>query len=225
MADLEQSELNERQKEYLKFIFHLDQLEEQANRAAWNKGHRVAKASEYRWIEYFPSRSTPSALYRYLSSSKLVDSGTGATFNALWKRNLIEYKQGDSEGVFFVKLTVKGRKVARELTGVQPEKKLPVGTLRDYHWKALVAAYHAEPNGLQWDGAGKYGPFKWQTVWLRLRDYKRSGKAYPLVDDTGGTLHITEQGKEFYLANLEHYQKLYPEIETDSPTSPSSTGN
>jgi hypothetical protein len=207
-------ELNARQQHYLELIFFFDQEEEKANRAAWNQGFKTTPASIWRWIKYNPSSVSPSPLYLSLLGQGLVDNSTGSTFQALVQPGLIEYRTTDpASDIFEVQLTRAGRKFARELTGVKAKQVPSMGILKDYQWEALTEAYNADATGLRYySRLGRYGNFKWSTVWLKLRDYRLGGKAYPLVSDESGVLRLTEQGKEFYLENLEKYKELYPEL-------------
>ena len=59
----------------------------------------------------------------------------------------------------------------RECTGTKAYKAPPVGTLKEWHWRALAKAYAARDEGLE----GSYGDYAniGRPTWLRLRDYKR----------------------------------------------------
>lgn len=236
--------LNERQRTYLQAIYRLDQEREADERGAWNRGQRVRPANEWRWIDY----STSESLLRFaLQQAKLVDEGTGSTFDSLERRGLIACRDARDElGVplLFVHMTAKGRKLIRSLTGEQREKPLPPGTLREWHWKALVAAYQAGSAGLEKDSWG-YGRISWKT-WLRLRDYRYDRQEQPLIAEvqtwvqvrrqvfTGKgppntyeertvteweyRLHLTPFGRTFYQQHWQHYRHLYPEVEAPEPT-------
>ena len=45
-------ELNQRQQEYMKAIYEVDQEQEEHERGAWNRGGRPRPAREWRWMEY-----------------------------------------------------------------------------------------------------------------------------------------------------------------------------
>ena len=70
----------------------------------------------------------------------VVDPGTGATFEALEKRGYIlcryEHVAGLGDPLVYIQITPAGRKLVRCATGEQREKPLPLGTLREWHWKA-----------------------------------------------------------------------------------------
>ncbi|AFY85501.1 hypothetical protein [Oscillatoria acuminata] len=217
-------ELNERQRTYLKQIFEIDQKREQSERSAWNSGGRPRPADEWRWIEYLELFGNSSQLRQKLKTAKVVDPGTGSTFKALWTRKLIEidycYQVSDW---FKCKLTRLGRAVVRAGLGIQSEKKLPPRTLRDYQWKALVAAWNAGDEGLAADDyrAG-YGGYSWQYCWLRLRNwnerYGKNGLVQEFRQDwKSSCLGITEEGRNFYRENWQKYRELYPEVEAPEP--------
>jgi hypothetical protein len=167
----DQPPLNERQLAYLKAVYACDQERERAERSAWSRGLTPRPASEWRWISY---HATNSPLRRRLLDAQEVDPGTGSTFEALAARHLIlrrwEHDPDLPVSLLFVQMTPKGRTLIRTVTGEQREKPLPPGTLREWHWRALAAAYAARPAGLEQDTWG-YGHIAWRT-WLRLRDYK-----------------------------------------------------
>ena len=239
--------LNDRQKTYLLTIFRLDQAREVDQRGAWNRGQRVQPATEWRWIAY----GTAESMLRWqLLEAHLVDEGTGSTFESLERRGLIECRyERDPLGIpiLLVKMTIKGRRLARSLTGEQRERPLSTGTLREWHWKALAVAYQAGDEGVkqEYSGSGRYGGIGWNT-WLRLRDYKHQGKEQPLIREastwvqvrrsvfTGRPrpddyeertvaeqehrLSITAFGRTYYAQNWQRYRQLYPEVEAPAPT-------
>jgi hypothetical protein len=219
-------ELNERQQTYFKQIFEIDQDREESERGAWNRGDRPRPADEWRWIEYLELFGNSSQLRQKLKTAGVVDPGTGSTFKALATRKLIEidycYPVKDW---FKCKLTRLGRAVVRAGLGVQSPKKLPPRTLRDYQWKALVAAWQAGDKGLRASGerSGDYGGHSWQHCWLRLRAwddkmrYGRSGLVREFHKDLKVYLGITEEGRKFYQANWQKYRELYPEVEAPEP--------
>src|SRR5689334_10600777 len=117
--------LNDRQKTYLLTVFRLDQAREADQRGAWNRGQRVQPAAEWRWIAY---NTSESILRLQLLEAHLVDEGTGSTFESLERRGLIECRyERDDLGVpiLLVKMTTKGRRLARSLTGEQRARPLP----------------------------------------------------------------------------------------------------
>jgi hypothetical protein len=160
------NQLNDRQKQYLKLIFQIDQEVEAYEKAAFSRGSWVRPASEWRWLEYGETAHGPTLLKRMFRSNKLIDPGTGSTFAALEQRNLIEVRSYGSKGANLgvstarveVKMTPHGRKVVRTAFGIQLEKKLPPGTLRDDQWQAFADCYAS--------GA------------IRLSKYNESGQLY-----------------------------------------------
>lgn len=242
----QQTALNERQLTYLKAIYRLDQEREHDERGAWNRGQRARPAEEWRWIAY---NTSESMLRWQLLEAHLVDEGTGSTFESLERRGLIGCRyERDPLGIsiLLVKMTSKGRRLARSLAGEQRERPLPAGTLREWHWKALVVAYQAGDEGVKQDSAfsGRYNGIGWNT-WLRLRDYKHQGKEQPLIMEaytwaqvrrmvfTGQPrpndyeertvseqeyrLHITLFGRSYYEEHWQRYRQLYPDVEAPEP--------
>lgn len=214
------NELNQRQQTYLRLIYAADQSAEESEAAKWKLGHRRRPADEWRWLLYADLSSGPSYLKSLLRYALVVDPGTGSTFEALETRGLILCRHELDIDVVWVRLTTKGRKVARAGLGEQAPKKPPTGTLRSWHWEALVKVYEA--GSLFGDGihSGRYGDIGWNT-WLRLRDYKSGG----LVKETGKWqngkyiygVQITDEGERFYEENWARYRGLYPEVNAPNP--------
>lgn len=234
-------ELNQRQQQYLQAIYETDQEQEADERGAWKRGGSPRPASVWRWMEYGVFDGVGSTLYTKLYLRKLIDEGTGSTFNALESRLLITCKythlRRDSnrrtlERFLMLQITPAGRRLVRAATGEQREKPLPAGSLREWHWRALALAWSARPTGLQYDLSGYYGRISWNT-WLRLLDYKRQGQKCPLVEtyttssgiyneSLGYTpdyhwIRLTAAGEVFYCENWQHYQELYPAVEAPDP--------
>lgn len=124
-----------------------------------------------------PETGTDSLLRSHLKVRKLVDERTASTFTALAERRyiLLDYRP-IAHGVDFtyVQITPAGRKLVRASLDHPREKPLPVGTLKEWHWKALALAWSLRPEGCKADVSGYYGRISWKT-WLRLRDYKQRG--------------------------------------------------
>lgn len=120
-------------------------------------------------------------------------------------------------------MTTTGRKVARAGLGEQAPKKRTVGTLREWHWRALAKLYTAGEAGLFDDGvkSGYYSDTSWNT-WLRLRDYK-TGALMEEIDkwDENGRhrygARITPFGKQFYEQNWEKYRGMYSDVDAPEP--------
>src|SRR5258708_8476936 len=85
-----------------------------------------------------------------------------------WKRRDSDHEA--LERFLMLQLTKEGRALVRAATGVKAYRPDAPGTLREWHWKAMVAAWRARPAGVQ-DENSYYGHIGWNT-WLRLRDYK-----------------------------------------------------
>jgi hypothetical protein len=215
--------LNERQQKYLEFIYLEDQAAEQWAKRAWSRGESSQPASEWRKVFYGDvALNKESRLKARLSKANLVDPGTGSTFQALERRNLIE-----CDGMvpdLDIELTRFGRKVARIGLGVtlpkRPSKKTPKGMLSEMAWKALILAYGAKEQGIKPSWGFRYAGIHLNT-WDRLCHYPTGSlveELYHQEDSTIGGLrpyriHITYLGHEFYRLNWEQYQSLYPEIE------------
>ncbi len=172
-------ELNDRQRAYLVAVYSADQAAEATERSAWSRGLERRPADEWRWLLY-GSPLVESPLQLALAAEDLVDRGTGSTFAALADRGLLLTRHarmrvvlGGRAGtveVLYVRMTALGRKVARAGLGDKAPEKLPVGGLREWHWRALAKAYAAGERGLDDEGGASYGRVGWRT-WLRLRDY------------------------------------------------------
>ncbi len=213
--------LNPRQQKYLSCIYEADRNAEDYERGKWSSGISSRPASVWRWLSY----SADSYLRDLLKSEKLIDEGSGSTFEALRERKIIECKHEQGffgSSLLYVKLTTFGRRVARVGLDKPAPKKLPVGTLRDYQWKALVKAYRAGDEGLKdVDELEFYGGIGWK-VWLRLRNYKSGAlvqekkTTYKGNADWEYRIFITDFGKQFIQKNWEKYRDLYPEVEAIS---------
>jgi hypothetical protein len=232
----------------LKAAYDLDQLKERFERDMRAEGHYGRPpASEWRWFFLWsvsPRDSHPDfILAKYLIEKKTFTSQKNLFAEAervlrdIVKLGLLETrKRRTSEGLSSpqYRMTLLGRRVVRTATGEVREKPLPVGTLREYHWRALELILGAGDAGLADGGHSCYGNISWKT-WLRLRDYK----AGALVETRGGKwlwdkrtvyvdeqkrvreyvpqseyrLYITEFGREFYKREQDHYREMYPDEE------------
>ena len=231
-----QTDLNPRQQTYLKCIYHEDASAERHENWRWNQGLGKRPADEWRWLLYADLAGGVTPLKRLLELEGVVDAGTGSTFTALERRGLIEYRERfepnimSLEPLTSVRLTRKGRAEARKLLGESAPKKLPKGTLQEWHWNALVRLFEA---GGELDSAqhvsGCYGGIGWKT-WLRLRDYYDTGKGLvkehsrfvqrPGKQESDRVYYIklTESGREYYEQNWQKYRELYPDVEAPSPS-------
>jgi hypothetical protein len=219
-------ELNERQRAYLQELYACDQMEEQDQRSAWTRGLRPRPADEWRWIFYGDTTFGPSAYKRALQREQLVDQGTGATFEALRARGLLlvrSHHDNLADSVH-LRMTTAGRKLARAATGEVRPAKLPVGTLREWHWRALVLLYRA--GALKGEGpGGRYYAIdddkmewrtgiSWETL-LRLLEYKWGALAVTSrVTYWESRYDITPFGRAYYERELARYQALYPDVLT-----------
>lgn len=116
--------LNERQRTYLQTVYEVDQETEHYIRLRAAQGYwsRVP-ASEWRWMAYNAANAT---LYDRLYLRKLVDPGSGSTFEALASRKLILRKweyDGLGGSILFVQITRAGRKLVRDALGLSPYRK------------------------------------------------------------------------------------------------------
>lgn len=217
------NELNPRQQTYLRLIYQVDQESEQAEALRWRSGQPKRSADSWRWQLYANTSTGPTQLKRLLLSCNLVDPGTGSTLVALETRGLIQCRHEFDLDFVWIRLTTQGRKVARTGLGEQAPKKLPTGTLREWHWQALAKLYAASEAGLWDDGvrSGYYGEIRWNT-WLRLRDYKAGALMQEASkwDDLGRYRYgatITPFGRQFYEQNWKKYRDLYPDVDAPEP--------
>jgi len=171
-------------------------------------------------------------LYPFREKALIIDN--------IQRRGLVlcKYEPGSLGGpILFVQITREGRKLVREALGLKAPKALPVGTLREWHWRALCRAYVCGDEGMQYDkdtGDG-FGYVSWNSI-LRLRDYKFKGEERPLVaekrfvgesvscvagyefrHDYIARLCITDFGREYYRDNWQRYSEMYPQVDAPQP--------
>lgn len=221
-------DLNERQQAYLKAVYEIDQAKEEARRSAAARGRwSRTPASEWRWMPY---NASGASLYDKLTRLNYVDPGTGSTFEALDSRGFILRRWEDSaipgQPILFVQLTPKGRKMVRAAMDYQAPQKLPVGTLREWHWRALCRAWVRGDQGMGYDQdlEDGFGYVSWNTC-LRLRDYKVKGEDMALIREgryngfqrEPFALVITDFGRQYYQQNWARYREMYPEVEAPEP--------
>jgi len=230
------AELNERQQQYMQAIYETDQEQEADERSLWKRGGTPRPAREWRWMEYGVFNGVGSTLYTKLYLRKLIDEGTGSTFNALEARGFITCKYTDLrrngdrtfDRFLMLQITKEGRAIVRSATGAKAYRPGTPGSLREWHWRAMAEAWKGRPAGVK-DENGYYGHISWNT-WLRLRDYK----AGALVEEyrTGGPylahvgysvdihwIRLTSFGEQFYRENWQSYRELYPEVDAPAPES------
>jgi hypothetical protein len=229
--------LNKRQQTYMQFVFEVDQAQEATIKQMGARGDWVSvPASVWRPMPY---NASGAALLCKIQDAGYQDEGTGSTFAALERRGLVlcTYEPGSLGGpILFIQITRSGRKMVREARSLKAPKALPVGILREWHWKALVHAYRAGDAGVSaWPrGIGR------NTV-LRLEDYRVKGQERPLIawevvpcepylrrrwpGDSGvmaserSVLRITDFGREYYRDNWQRYSELYPDVDAPVPDS------
>ncbi len=228
------AELNERQQKYLLAIYEVDQVieREETARTDWDR----PPASEWRWMEFSLADGTgwESRLRQKLLDQQLVDPGTGATFAALESRGYIECrhpmgKWGSLAMGFLdkpmlqVKLTARGRRLVRAVTGQKASVRLPAGALREWHWQAMARLYQAYLTGTpmrEFGGSGKrigYGTFR------RLVEYGPRDRPTPLArtryegSDHNGYLELTPFGLAYYEREYQRYRELYPGVAAPLP--------
>jgi hypothetical protein len=116
----------------------------------WKRGGTPRPAQVWRWMEYGVFDGVGSTLYTKLYLRKLIDEGTGSTFNALESRGFIKCKytwkrrDGDREALerfLMLQITSVGRKLVRSATGVKAYRPGSPGILREWHWRAMVEAW------------------------------------------------------------------------------------
>ena len=224
------ADLNDRQRAYLRALYDSDQAKEAERRASAARGFIFDRtpASEWRFIMYGPV-APPSALYITLREAKLIDPGTGSTWQALEDRSLCQCRySSDPFGVQLleVQITPAGRKLIRAATGEQRPKPAPKGQLRPRQWAALAMLYAAGDEGQLSEEMqiGRYGTdfkgFDWMRTLLRLREYKPQ----PLMEEFHdpdvyllSRMRLTPFGRAYYEREWARYRELYPDVEAAEP--------
>ena len=231
MAKVQWDDLNERQQAYLTAIYKTDQEAEANENSRWHQGLQKRPADVWRWLRHETTAyGGDSLLKARIRKLEMLDPGTGSTYNALEARGLIlcRYANRRDEITLSVRMTTQGRSLVRQATGAKSER-LERGELREWHWKALTAAYQAGEAGLD-DGHPSYGDISWKT-WLRLRDYGKAHEAalaetieYPRKKQMTSDyrMHITHYGIEFYERHYDCYRQKYPDV-TPCPPKPYTT--
>lgn len=137
MGDATWQGLNKRQQQYLQAIYEVDQEQEEQEGKRFNQGYTSRKAEEWRWIDYFTTGvfyPVDSLLKAKIRELKLIDEGTGSTFNALEARGFIvcryvyqdrDGKYAFDESILSLQITKAGRKLVRDATGTKPTKRKP----------------------------------------------------------------------------------------------------
>src|SRR5216683_1563469 len=77
---------------WLRAVYETDQEQEADERGMWKHGGTPRPAREWQWMEYGVFNGVGSTLYTKLYLRKLIDEGTGSTFNALESRGFITCK-------------------------------------------------------------------------------------------------------------------------------------
>jgi hypothetical protein len=118
-------------------------------------------------------------LWKRIKELGMVDQGTHSTFAALADRGLVSVQWHcvivHGQGVPHLRMSTKGRMLARAWTGGKAYKAPPPGTLKEWHWRALAKVYAAGDDGIE----GEYAVYAHigDRMWQRLLEYKQS----PLV--------------------------------------------
>jgi DNA-binding MarR family transcriptional regulator len=170
--------------------------------------------------------SPESTLYDRLCSRKLVDPGTGATWEALETRGLVECRHtstADGGRLLEIKLTSKGRKLVRTATSEVRPPARKKGQLRPRQWAALVQLSIAGDAGLPAKEMDQQ--FDWWSTSLRLRNlgFMHEYEAATTADQRYWR-RITAAGQAHYREWWATYRDLYPEVEAPSPTLEQDTG-
>jgi len=215
--------LNARQQAYLTAIYRADQEVEAAERSRWSRGGRSRPAEAWRWMLYANLNGHDLPVKRHLKATEQISEGTGSTLEALERRGLIEVRYDittyngqpilTNEPIPAIQITKAGRALVRKAHNV-PSSKQIVGTLQEWHWRALAKAYEAGEHGVREEGLG-YGRIGWNT-WLRLRDYQIHKVEYPLIKERNG-VSITAWGIGYYERTFAHYHELYPDVAAPQP--------
>jgi hypothetical protein len=241
MVKITWDDLNERQQTYLKLIYENDQVQEQNEKWRAARTWHVQPASVWRWILYANTEYGHTPLKQAIKDAGYVDPGTGSTFKALEERGLILAESTRinphrrSELIVNVQITKAGRRLVRSALNIKGRVTLPVGTLREWHWKALCRAYVQGDEGFHSDAKldDGFGYVSWNTC-LRLRDYIVKGKDRPLIkekrypceprqiaigyfQDFEHRLCITDYGKQYYRENWQRYREMYPDVKAPEP--------
>jgi len=200
-------------------VYDVDQAQEANIKAMAARGRwKSAPASVWRWLPY---NAAGAALLRRIQDAGYQDEGTGSTFAALDQRGLIicQYEPGSlGSPILLVQITKAGRKLVRDALGVQAPRALPVGTLREWHWRALCRAYVRGEQGMGYDQDKDdgFGYVSWNTC-LRLRDYRLFGQDMPLIREGRRgeqfALRITNYGRLYYRENWQRY----PAVDAPAP--------
>lgn len=187
--------LNERQRTYLLAVYNIDQ-----EREAQHKGFGAAPSRLWRWIEYGPdayrSETWDGPLRASLAKAGMIDLGSGSTWSALKDLGLVESKQERTSmivlrwareiNVMYIRMTPKGRKVARLLLGLpmaksKNPKPLTLSALRLIEWGQT---HQGKPFGWSdpWEGTG------WLPDYLMMLAITRGMQSRGLIsgDATGG---------------------------------------
>jgi hypothetical protein len=212
-------DLNERQRTYLQALYECDQASEAERRDLAARGfYDRTPASEWRWQMYGPTEP-PSPLYRKLYQAGLVDPGTGATWQALERRGLVECRTIGTVQLLQLQISPLGRKLVRAATREQPRPRPPKGQLRERQWAALARLYAAGDEGIHSEQM-RHG-FDWTRTLLRLRDYKPE----PLLEEFHdpvvyivGRMRLTTYGRSYYEQEWARYRELYPNVDAPAPT-------
>ncbi len=216
-------DLNERQQTYLQLIYTQDQLQEGYERRRATREWSSRPADQWRWTLYANEVHGHTPLKQAIKDAKMVDPGTGSTFKALEERGLILAESERinphvrSDLIVNVQITKAGRKLVCSALNITARATLPVGTLREWHWRALCRAYVRDEQGIGYDEnlEDGFGYVNWNTC-LRLRDYIVKGEDRALIREgkrgEGVTLIITEYGKQYYRENWQKYQEMYPDV-------------
>jgi hypothetical protein len=161
-------DLNKRQQTYLQAVYEVDQAQEANIKLGGARGRwKSTPASEWRWMPY---NASGAALLRRIQEAGYRDEGTGSTFAALERRGLVlcKYEPATLGGpILFVQITKAGRKLVREVLGFKATKALPVGMLREWHWRALCRAYVRGEQGMGYDSDTEdgFGYVSWNSCW------------------------------------------------------------
>lgn len=182
-------DLNPRQKAYLEALYECDQTNEQYRKQRAIKGFwDNTPASEWRWIVY--GRTEPASdLWIALRRQKLVDEGSGSTWQALEKRGFVEcrWQRFSTGGTYLeVKITPKGRKLVRSWTAEAPKPpRRKKGELGKQHIQALKRLA-AAPDGLKVGDLELYVGTWWHTIntltRLGLITYLHTTRRYCITD-------------------------------------------
>lgn len=119
MSKVAWGSLNSRQQAYMRIIYLTDQIQEYNAKSLMRLEMRSIPADRWRWIEYADLYVGCTPFKKRLLEARLVDQGTGSTFEALRDRGLILINY---HGSVWVRMTTQGRGLVRRQVRMESEE-------------------------------------------------------------------------------------------------------